>query len=142
MRLALFLSVAFCVIPGATATAQAQSVETRRSYDIAGGPLSQVLNAYASAAGVELSMDAALLHGKRSNGLSGSYSVREGFGELLRGQGLQALPESNGSYTLRPAPAPCMATRPGSARPAPAPTRPSSKRRNRSRSWARRKSTP
>ncbi|WP_419342139.1 TonB-dependent siderophore receptor [Achromobacter sp. PD1] len=105
MRLALFLSVAFCVIPGATATAQAQSVETRRSYDIAGGPLSQVLNAYASAAGVELSMDAALLHGKRSNGLSGSYSVREGFGELLRGQGLQALPESNGSYTLRPAPA-------------------------------------
>ena len=72
MRLALFLSVAFCVLPGATATAQAQSVETRRSYDIAGGPLSQVLNAYASAAGVELSMDATLLQGKHSNGLSGS----------------------------------------------------------------------
>ncbi|CAB5511031.1 Ferrichrome outer membrane transporter/phage receptor [Achromobacter anxifer] len=104
MRLALLLSVAFCVFPGATATAQAQSAEARRSYDIPGGPLSQVLNAYASAAGVELSMDAALLQGRRSNGLSGTYSVREGFGELLRGQGLQALPESNGSYTLRPAP--------------------------------------
>ena len=32
-------------------------------------------------------MDASLLQGKRSAGLSGSYTVEEGFAELLRGQG-------------------------------------------------------
>ena len=35
-------------------------------------------------------MDASLLQGKRSAGLSGSYTVAEGFAELLRGQGLRA----------------------------------------------------
>ena len=64
----------------------AQATESRRGVAIAAGPLSQALNAYASAAGVELTMDASLLQGKRSAGLSGSYTVEEGFAELLRGQ--------------------------------------------------------
>ncbi|KAG1258516.1 hypothetical protein G6F65_015552 [Rhizopus arrhizus] len=50
-------------------------------------------------------MDASLLQGKRSSGLSGNYTVREGFAELLRGHGLRASPEPNGSFTLKAAPA-------------------------------------
>lgn len=78
----------------------AQAAETRSGFNISAGSLSQALNAFAAAAGVELTADAALLQGKQSQGLSGSFTVSEGFAELLRGQGLQAVRESNGSYTL------------------------------------------
>ncbi len=91
--------------------AQAQaSAEARRAYSIAAGPLGQALNAYASAAGVELTMNDGLLQGKRSDGLAGSYTVGEGFAALLRGHGLQARREASGSYTLQPAPASSDAT--------------------------------
>ncbi|MGE8640910.1 MAG: secretin and TonB N-terminal domain-containing protein, partial [Achromobacter sp.] len=103
-RLAWLISTALTAVVAAPA-AQAQAVETKRSYALAGGSLSQTLNAYANAAGVELTMDASLLQGKRSSGLSGDYTVREGFAELLRGHGLRASPEPNGSYTLKAAPA-------------------------------------
>ncbi len=104
-RFAWAMSTALTAAAAAPAAqAQAQAVQAKRSYAIAGGSLSQALTAYANAAGVELTMDASLLQGKRSSGLSGSYTVREGFTELLRGHGLRASPESNGSYTLRAAP--------------------------------------
>ena len=99
--LALIAGAALAAAPTAVL---AQATESRRGVAIAAGPLSQALNAYASAAGVELTMDASLLQGKRSAGLSGSYTVEEGFAELLRGQGLRAAREANGSYTLKPAP--------------------------------------
>ena len=97
--LALIAGAALAAAPTAVL---AQATESRRGVAIAAGPLSQALNAYASAAGVELTMDASLLQGKRSAGLSGSYTVAEGFAELLRGQGLRAAREANGSYTLSP----------------------------------------
>ena len=93
--LALIAGAALAAAPTAVL---AQATESRRGVAIAAGPLSQALNAYASAAGVELTMDASLLQGKRSAGLSGSYTVEEGFAELLRGQGLRAAREANGSY--------------------------------------------
>lgn len=74
--------------------------EARRAFSIPAGPLGQALNAFAASAGVELTVDSSLLQGRSSSGLSGSYSVAEGFAELLRGQGLRALREANGSYTL------------------------------------------
>jgi iron complex outermembrane receptor protein len=74
--------------------------EAPRAFSIPAGPLGQALNAFAAAAGVELTVDSSLLQGRSSSGLSGSYSVAEGFAELLRGQGLRALREANGSYTL------------------------------------------
>ncbi|WP_232626000.1 TonB-dependent siderophore receptor [Achromobacter deleyi] len=104
IRLALLMSAGLACA-GSAPPAQAQSAEVRRAYAIAPGPLSQTLNAYASAAGVELTMNDSLLQGKRSDGIHGSYSVGEGFAALLRGHGLQAARERNGSYTLQPAPA-------------------------------------
>jgi iron complex outermembrane receptor protein len=84
----------------AQGAAPGQGAEARHSFSIPAGPLGQALNAFAAAAGLELTADASLLQGRSSPGLSGSYSIAEGFAELLRGQGLRALREANGSYTL------------------------------------------
>src|SRR5471032_1798848 len=89
---------------GAPALAQfqasGQAVEAKSNFNVAAGPLGSVLNSYATSAGVELTADTSLLQGKSSNGLTGSYSVREGFSELLRGHSLHAVQQANGSYTV------------------------------------------
>ncbi|MFL9925419.1 TonB-dependent siderophore receptor [Herbaspirillum lusitanum] len=89
-----------------TAHAQTQAAtqganEAKRAYNIAAGPLERVLTAFAHAADVELAVDAALIQGKTSKGLSGSYSVNEGFAELLRGHALQLVRGAGGAYSLR-----------------------------------------
>ncbi|WP_043229273.1 TonB-dependent receptor [Pseudomonas sp. CF161] len=75
-----------------------------RSFDIAAGNLTEVLSRFASAAGAAISFDARQTEGRRSAGLKGDYGVDEGFARILSGSGLQAEPQSNGSYVLRAAP--------------------------------------
>ncbi|WP_220812680.1 TonB-dependent siderophore receptor [Pseudomonas paralcaligenes] len=75
------------------------AVEDVRQYDIAAGPLAEVLGRFASAAGVALSFDAAQTGGRRSDGLRGAYSVDAGFARLLEGSGLRAI-DAGGSYVL------------------------------------------
>jgi iron complex outermembrane receptor protein len=98
------------LLPVSAAQAQAanplSTPESPRRYDIPAGPLDRTLNRYASEAGVELSVDGALIQGKTSAGLAGSYGVQEGFAELLRGQGLRIVRGASGAYSLRPAPVP------------------------------------
>jgi iron complex outermembrane receptor protein len=101
------MGLALGSLAGSPASAQAQAAgiaESQRSYRIPAGPLERALNSFASAAGVELSVDATLIQGKTSRGLTGSFTVQEGFAELLRGQGLQTLRGANGAYSLRAAP--------------------------------------
>ncbi|NHZ39228.1 TonB-dependent siderophore receptor [Massilia aquatica] len=103
---------------GVATPARAQGAPTR-SYQIAPGPLDRTLTSFASAAGIELSADATLLNGKTSAGLNATTTVQAGFDEVLRGHGLQALRQANGSYTLAR-----LAERPaarGDARPAAGP---------------------
>ncbi|KIY40422.1 TonB-dependent receptor [Pseudomonas sp. 10-1B] len=76
----------------------------RRTYQVAPASLGAVLTHFADQAGVSLSLDPALVNGRQSNGLSGTYSVAEGFTQLLRGSGLQLLPVGEGAFTLVPAP--------------------------------------
>ncbi|MEO9243200.1 TonB-dependent receptor [Pseudomonas inefficax] len=76
----------------------------RRSYQVPATSLGAALTQFADQAGVSLSLDPALVNGRQSNGLSGSYSVDEGFTQLLRGSGLQLLPVGEGAFTLMPAP--------------------------------------
>ena len=87
------------------AFAQAGAGQARQAFSVPAGALGSALNIFAAEAGVELTVEASLLQGKNSAGLSGSYSVPEGFYELLRGHGLQAVREGNGSYTVRREPA-------------------------------------
>ncbi|WGG49991.1 TonB-dependent receptor [Rugamonas sp. DEMB1] len=87
------------------ASAQAQTpaptaAQPRHSFKLAPASLDQTLNRFAGAAGIELAVDAALTAGKASAGLNGSYTVAEGFAEILKGHGLQAVRAANGYYAL------------------------------------------
>ncbi|WJK07252.1 TonB-dependent receptor [Pseudomonas fluorescens] len=76
----------------------------RRSYQVPAGSLSAALTRFAGLAGVNLSVDPALVSGRSSNGLSGEYGVEEGFARLLAGSGLQLQPVGEQAYILVPAP--------------------------------------
>jgi len=73
-----------------------------KRYDIAAGPLDQVLSRFAAGAGVMLSIDASLTDGKHSAGLAGSYTVADGFAHLLADSGLAVQARGNHQYFLRP----------------------------------------
>lgn len=99
VQAALFCSGLALAVPMAAA-APAEPAAQVQSFDIAGGPLAEVLNRYASAAGVALSFDSAALQGQISQGLQGSYAVDEGFARLLQDSGLRAVRQGEGVYGL------------------------------------------
>ncbi len=76
---------------------------SRRSYQVPAGSLSTALTRFAGLAGVNLSVDPALVSGRNSSGLSGEFGVEEGFSRLLLGSGLQLQPVGDQAYTLVPA---------------------------------------
>jgi len=75
---------------------------SRRSYEVPAGSLGAALTRFAGLAGINLSIDPALVSGRSSAGLSGQYGVEEGFTRLLQGSGLQLLPVGEQAYTLTP----------------------------------------
>ncbi|MFM0276829.1 TonB-dependent siderophore receptor [Paraburkholderia sediminicola] len=91
----------FNVALAADAPSAAES-SARKSYDIPAGPLEAVLNRFGRESGLLLSFPAALTDGRTSEGLHGDYNVPQGFDRILRGTGLGAVQQSNGSYTLVP----------------------------------------
>lgn len=89
------------VLNAPVASLHAQSADAQRLvYDIPSGPLDRTLNAFARRAGVLLSFDPAITQSRQSTGLSGRYSVTEGFAELLNGSNLQAVRKEDGGYAL------------------------------------------
>ncbi|MDF3884945.1 TonB-dependent receptor [Cupriavidus basilensis] len=90
-------------MPSPTARAQAPGAGQARSFAIAPGPLHAVLNRFASAAGIDLSYDAALLGAAQSPGLQGSHTVPEGLKTLLAGTGLDAVALPGGGFAVRKA---------------------------------------
>ncbi|WP_449124544.1 TonB-dependent siderophore receptor [Pseudomonas viridiflava] len=76
----------------------------RRAYEVPAGSLSAALTRFAGLAGVNLSVDPALVNGRNSAGLSGDFAVEEGFARLLQGSGLQLMPVGEQAYTLVPSP--------------------------------------
>lgn len=74
------------------------------AYQIPSGTLDQVVNRFATQAGIAVGMDGALTAGKRSDGLSGSYDVEGGLRRILAGSGLEAVSNGPGVYVLRQAP--------------------------------------
>lgn len=82
----------------------AEDSTARRSYQVPAGSLSAALTRFAGLAGVNLSVDPALVSGRSSAGLSGEYGVEEGFAQLLTGSGLQLQPMGAQAYRLMPVP--------------------------------------
>jgi len=100
-HLSLLLSLGAC--PLFVAVSHAED-SPRRSYQVPAGSLSAALTRFAGLAGVNLSVDPALVSGRNSPGLSGDYAVEEGFARLLQGSGLQLQPVGEQAYILTPAP--------------------------------------
>ncbi len=106
VRAALLMGLAFGTLVVTTPSVSAQSTdrgspEPKRAYNIPAGSLERVLTRFASTAGVELSVDSALIQGKTSKGLIGSFTMQEGFTQLLRGQRLQVIRNAGGVYSLQ-----------------------------------------
>lgn len=89
---------------GALAPQAAFAEAAQRQYNIAAGDLGAALTRFASQAGVSISVDPALVIGRRTQGLAGSYGVEAGFAMLLQGSGLRLLPVGAAAYTLAPVP--------------------------------------
>lgn len=73
---------------------------TEKAYTIPAGPLGPALSSFAAHAGVLLSFDPALAQGKSTPGLSGKFSVVDGFARLLSGTGLNARSGDGRNFTL------------------------------------------
>jgi iron complex outermembrane receptor protein len=101
LRLSLLLSLS--ASPMLITHAWAEDA-TRRSYQVPAGSLSDALTRFAGLAGVNLSVDPALVSGRSSAGLSGDYGVEEGFVRLLQNSGLQLQPVGEQAYILIPVP--------------------------------------
>lgn len=69
---------------------------------IAPGPLSQTLGQFAAQTGAALSFDAtAAIFSQQSSGISGTYSVAQGFNKLLKGTGITLIRTGNNSFILQ-----------------------------------------
>ncbi|MDH2049300.1 TonB-dependent siderophore receptor [Achromobacter marplatensis] len=90
--------------------AQAATAPAAIHYDIPPGPLSQVLTQISSRAKIFVVADSALTGGKRSSGLSGTYTPQEAMSRVLGEQGLRAAQQSNGTWLVQAAPAPGVTT--------------------------------
>jgi iron complex outermembrane recepter protein len=73
-------------------------------YEIPAGSLSQALNRFAQEAGVTLTFDPQLTASKASKGISGSFSIENGFARLLEGTGVSYYKMGNQAYGLKSAP--------------------------------------
>ncbi|MGG5292125.1 TonB-dependent siderophore receptor [Pseudomonas shirazensis] len=74
----------------------------RRSYEVSAGSLGAALTRFATQSGVSLSVSPGLVNGRNSAGLSGNYSVEEGFAQLLQGSGLRLQSTGADAYTVVP----------------------------------------
>lgn len=101
LHFSLLLTLSSCPLFVSTSWAETSG---KRAYEVPAGSLSAALTRFAGQAGVNLSVDPALVNGRNSSGLSGEFAVEEGFARLLQGSGLQLVPVGEQAYTLIPAP--------------------------------------
>lgn len=85
------------------AFADSNTAQVAHHYQIQAGALDHALGDFAAAAGVSVTVPPALVAGKNSQGLSGNYTVQQGFDALLAGSGLQALEGGKGVFVLQKA---------------------------------------
>ncbi|MBK5541807.1 TonB-dependent siderophore receptor [Pseudomonas sp. TH05] len=77
--------------------------EQVQAFDIAPGPLGDVLSRFAQAAGTPISFQSEQVAGLTSPGVRGNYSVADGFAQVLGGSGFSARASADG-YQLDSAP--------------------------------------
>ncbi|WP_334598611.1 TonB-dependent siderophore receptor [Pseudomonas alvandae] len=100
---AALLSTALGVsaVPPLAIAAQDGVTASRQSYNIAAGPLSEVLNQFARQAGITLASTPEQTAGRQSPGLKGEYSADQALDQLLNGSGLIAVGQEGSGYVLQ-----------------------------------------
>ncbi|KKL22673.1 hypothetical protein LCGC14_2433090, partial [marine sediment metagenome] len=78
-----------------------ETERANRHYNIPAGSLSKALSSYTGKNGLTFSFDPSLTEGKTTQGLKGSYSLEQGFQELLKGSGLIVIPDNDNGYYLQ-----------------------------------------
>ncbi|MDR5770021.1 TonB-dependent siderophore receptor [Caballeronia sp. LZ028] len=76
--------------------------DTRVDFNLPAGALTDVLNAFAEASGVQLAYRPGLVTGKRSVGFSGRAQRDTALAAVLQGTGMHAVPGQDASYVLQP----------------------------------------
>jgi len=74
--------------------------QTRTTFNIPAGPLSNALNRFAAQTGLYLAGAGELTQGKKSNGLTGEYTVQQGLQQLLAGSGIRFQFSGSNTVTL------------------------------------------
>ena len=97
LALAIGLALQGATLPGLAA----ETASVQRQYDIAPGPLGEVLARFAAQAGVPLAFEAATLNARHSDGLKGSYDAEDGLMRLLEGSGYRLVRKPSG-YGVEP----------------------------------------
>jgi len=80
--------LATTTIAGSIAIATAASAQVQTTFNIPGGPLSQVLAAFGRQSGTQISYDSAIASGKTSPGMQGAASREQALRRILQGSGL------------------------------------------------------
>ena len=75
------------------------TLQTVKYYHIPAGSLQDALVHFSQQAGIKLTIDAAMLQGKITQGLKGDFEIKSGLDQLLAGSGLQVM-QQGGSYTI------------------------------------------
>lgn len=71
-----------------------------KSYRVVAGPLEPALLMFAGQAGINLSVDSDRLRGLNTAGLTGTFSINEGFSRLLENTNLRVIKLEEGNYTI------------------------------------------
>ncbi|CCW17324.1 Ferrichrome-iron receptor [Sphingobium indicum BiD32] len=86
------------------APAQAQTVQAARDIDIPAGSLGNAIAQLGRKTGVMIVFDPALVRGRRSAGLRGTYTPAQALDRLLAGSGFTARPDGRGGFTIARSP--------------------------------------
>ena len=92
----LALAIGLALQGAALPALAAETASVQRQYDIAPGPLGEVLARFAAQAGVPLAFEAATLNARHSDGLKGSYDAEDGLMRLLEGSGYRLVRKPSG----------------------------------------------
>ncbi|WP_151956194.1 TonB-dependent receptor [Acinetobacter guillouiae] len=79
---------------GVSAFSHAETAATQKHYQVASGDLGQALSNFALQSNIALSFDPKLTQGYKTNGLSGSFDIAQGFQQLLKDTDLQLVQQS------------------------------------------------
>ncbi|THF60182.1 TonB-dependent receptor [Pseudothauera rhizosphaerae] len=100
LALACLLALAPAAPLLAAEPAGAQTAQRPQRFDIPPGPLAGALNRLAATAGLSLSFDPALVGGRHSAGLQGSFTAGAALARLLEGSGLTWRERSPGAISI------------------------------------------